>query len=189
MPDMTLTARSAFGGYDKTTGGIRLAEVSDLAIVSLAVPQGDEAAAAQALTKAYGVATPAVGRYQTSADGTLRVMSTAPDQVLVLFAHDAPDARAVVQKATGAAFYSTDQTDVWCCLEISGTGVREVLARICPLDLHPDVFAPDAAERTAMEHMGAMIMRVGDDAFWVMSARSSARSFLHAVETSIDYVL
>ena len=188
MPDMTLTARSALGGFDKTTGGVRIAEVPDLAIVSLTVPQDDEAAEEEALTKAYGVAVPVVGRYVTSTDGKVRVMGTAPDQLFVLFEHAAPDARAVVHAATGAAFYSTDQTDVWCCLEISGTSVREVLARICPLDLHPGVFGADSAERTSMEHMGAMIIRVGDDAFWLMSARSSAKSFLHAVETSIDYV-
>ncbi|MYA88775.1 MAG: sarcosine oxidase subunit gamma, partial [Boseongicola sp. SB0662_bin_57] len=41
---------------------------------------------------------------------------------------------------------------------------------------------------TVMEHMGAMAIRTGDDAFLLLSAGSSAESFLHAVETSYRYV-
>ena len=189
MPDMTLKAKSALGGYDKTTGAIRLSEVPDLAIVSLAVPQGDETAGSEALKAAYGASAPGVGRYATSSDGKTRILGTAPDQMFVLIEHGGHDARELVHGATKGVFYSTEQSDVWCALEISGDGVREILARLCALDLHPDVFPPNGAERTVMEHMGAMIMRIGDEKFWLMSARSSAKSFLHAVETSIDYVL
>ncbi|MBT8415130.1 MAG: hypothetical protein KJO30_12445, partial [Boseongicola sp.] len=53
-----------------------------------------------------------------------------------------------------------------------------------PLDLDPDTFPTGSAARTVMEHLGAMIVRVDDTRFWLMSARSSAMSFLHAVETS-----
>ena len=55
------------------------------------------------------------------------------------------------------------------------------VARICPIDLHADAFGPDHATRTVMEHIGAMILRTGEDAFLLLSARSSAQSFLHAV--------
>ena len=63
------------------------------------------------------------------------------------------------------------------------------LERICPLDLDPLGFEGDGAARTTMEHMGAFVMRDGEGGFFLMSARSSAKSFLHAVETSIKNVL
>jgi len=93
---------------------------------------------------------------QSAATSTHRLIRTGPDQALLLFdSHE------------------------------SGSGVRTALERLCPLDLHPDAFAVNTAQRTVMEHMGAMIVRTNDDQFLLMSASSSARSFLHAVETSI----
>jgi sarcosine oxidase subunit gamma len=59
------------------------------------------------------------------------------------------------------------------------------LERICPIDLHPQAFAVGAVARTLMDHLNVIILREGGDTFLLMSARSSARSFWHAVETSI----
>ena len=39
-----------------------------------------------------------------------------------------------------------------------------------------------------MEHLGVLIMRTGEDRFLLLSASSSAGSFLHAVETAIKSV-
>jgi len=188
VADLTLTPAPLLGGYQRSFGATDLREATDLAIVSLAVPQGDEARCATALDTAYGCAMPDSGRYVVSNDGQTRVIRTAPDQLFVLFPHAAPNARAVVATATGDAFWSTDQTDNWCALELSGPQARAALARICMLNLHPQAFGPDHAARTVMEHMGAMILRSGDDAFLLLSARSSAKSFLHAVETSVTNV-
>ena len=62
-----------------------------------------------------------------------------------------------------------------------------MLERLCPLDLHESAFPVGAAQRTVMEHMGAVILREGTDEFLLLSASSSAASFLHAVKTSIRY--
>ena len=109
-------------------------------------------------------------------------------QLFAAFEHAGPDARQIVDKATGGAFWSTDQTDVWCALEITGPMVREALARLCPLDLHPEVFQADHMGRTTMEHMGAIVVRLGGDSFLLVSASSSAQSFWHAVEVSMKNV-
>jgi sarcosine oxidase subunit gamma len=39
-----------------------------------------------------------------------------------------------------------------------------------------------------MEHLGTIVLRDGTDSFLLLSAHSSAESFLHAVETSIRNV-
>ena len=189
MAEIKLEPRALLGGYDREFGTIRLTEVTDLAIVSMATPQGDEAKCADAVQSAWSCQLPAVGRYVTSADGKLRLVGTAPDQLFALFEHQKPDALRVVDKAVKNAFWTTDQSDVWCALAISGKDAPEALARICPLDLHPDVFGQDAASRTVMEHLGTMILRTGEDSFLLLSARSSAQSFLHAVELSIKNIL
>ena len=82
----------------------------------------------------------------------------------------------------------TDQTDAWVILEISGESSREALERICQVDLDKNVFQLDGMARTSMEHMSAIIISKADDTFYLMSASSSAKSFLHAVELSAQHV-
>ena len=185
MANGTLTANTPLDGYDRDFGIVRLRELGDLSIVSLAIPQSDEHACSTALNDAFGCGIPDNGRYCISGDGEHRIVRTQPDQLFVLFHEQAPTARAQVAAATGDVFFSTDQSDGWCALEISGAGAREALARVCPIDLDRGTFGNDAMARTVMEHMGAMILRTGDDSFLLLSARSSAKSFLHAVETSV----
>ena len=46
----------------------------------------------------------------------------------------------------------------------------------------------DHAARTVMEHLGVLILRTGEDDYLLLSASSSAKSFLHAVEVSLTNV-
>ena len=102
-----------------------------------------------------------------------------------MFTHATPDAERVVAARLNGAAYTTDQTDVWVALGLSGAARGAALERICPIDLHPDAFAVDDAARTVMEHLGVLILRTDADEYLLLSASSSARSFLHAVETSL----
>jgi len=185
VPDFTLTSAPPLAGHDKTFADLRLTSPKDLAIVSLALPLGAEDAAQKAIKSAYGAALPAPGKSVCTKDGT-RLLRLGPDTGLVLFTHAAPDAERVVAAHLGGAAYTTDQTDVWTGLDLTGPPARAALERICPLDLHDSAFAVDDVARTAMEHLGVLIIRTGQDSFLLLSASSSAGSFLHAVETSIE---
>lgn len=185
MPEFTLTSAPPLAGYDQSFDGVKLGAPVDLAIVSIALPLGGEVAAEKAIKSAYGAALPAPGKSVLSKDGLARLVRLSSDAAFVIFTHATPDAEPhVAEKLKGAA-YTTDQTDVWSALEISGAKARTALERICPIDLHPDAFTDGDAARTSMEHLGTLIIRTGGDAFLLLSASSSAKSFLHAVETSI----
>ncbi|MEK6216110.1 MAG: sarcosine oxidase subunit gamma, partial [Boseongicola sp.] len=124
----------------------------------------------------------------STVSGDTRAICTAPDQMMLVFPHPTPDANAHVQGKLNDTGYTTDQTDAWVVLELSGPQALSALERLCPLDLHNSAFPVNAAGRTIMEHMGAFIVRTGDDTYLLMSASSSAQSFLHAVETSFEWV-
>lgn len=186
MAEYTLEAKSPLAGYAERFGTLHLAERTGFGLVSLAVPLGGDKPAAAALKKAWGLAAPAPGRSVVAKDGT-RLIWSGPDQLLALFDHPGHGAEARVAEATGGAFHTTDQSDNWVALSLAGPGARAALERLCPLDLHDDAFPVDAAGRTVMEHMGAFIVREAEDDYLLMSASSSARSFLHAVEHSIHY--
>lgn len=185
MAEYSLTARSPLGGIDRTHGTVALREAPDTAIVSLAIPLGGEAAAFDAIRDAFGAEPPAVGMSCLSTDGTVWLIRLGGDQMLIMLAHPGTCPATLIAAQLGDAAYVTDQSDVWAVLEVSGTGTRSALERICPIDLHPDIFAPGQSARTAMEHLGAIIIRTGGDAFTLLSASSPARSFLEAVEVSI----
>ena len=181
----TLEAKPILGGVDRRLGENRIVERSDLAIVSIATPLGEDAALADALEGGWGLAWP--NPTVSTVSGDVRAVRSAPDQLLLIFPHATPDANRVVQSKLNGAGYTTDQTDVWVMLEISGPATIAALERLCPLDVSR--FPDGGAGRTVMEHMGALIIRVSAGHFYLLSASSSARSFLHAVETSYDWVM
>lgn len=185
MSELVLTASPALGGYRERFDGIVLEEIPDLAIVSIATPLGAEQVLADAINDGFGTTPPKVGASTQSRDGRTRFLGIAPDQTFAVFIHDGPDARDVVDRVLGDAGYTTDQTDVWVALRINGPRAISALERICPIDLHPHAFPEGAAARTVMEHLGTIVLRDGAESFVLLSARSSAESFLHAVETSI----
>ncbi|MDR9393790.1 sarcosine oxidase subunit gamma [Roseovarius sp. SYSU LYC5161] len=184
MPDYTLTSAPPLAGTDLAVGDTRVTAPADMAIVSVALPLGGEADAEKAVQDAYGAALPEPGKSVVTADGA-RLVRLTPDQGFVIFTHATPDAERVVADKLKGKVYTTDQTDVWTGLSVDGPMSRAALERICPLDLHRDAFAVDDAHRTVMEHLGVLIIRTGGDAYLLLSASSSAGSFLHAVETSL----
>ena len=187
MANLSLTAAPFLGGYTREFGTVALREIVGLAVVSIAIPLGDDAKVAKAVKSAFKAAMPSPIHSTLGKDGA-RLLSSAADQVLVVFDHDGPDANTVVHAKLKGVAYTTDQTDNWVALEISGQDARTALERICPIDLHNSAFAIDQSARTTMEHMGAFIIRTADDSFVLLCASSSAASFLHAVETSITNV-
>ncbi len=174
-------------GADLSMGENRITERSDLALVSVAIPQGGEAALAAAITTGWSLDMP--DPRQAALSGDTWAIWTAPDQIFLTFPHDAPDAEAVVQTKLQGTGYTTDQSDGWVMLEVHGPDTSAALERICPIDLDISVFPVGASARTVMEHLGALILRLGEDRFLLMSARSSALSFRHAVETSYRNVM
>ena len=181
MPD--LISAPPLAGYDQNFNGVALHAPADFAVVSIALPLGHEAAAQKAIKVAFGSALPDVGKSVLSKG--VRLVRMSLDQGFVIFTHATPDAEPFVAKKLKGTAYTTDQTDVWTGLILSGAHARNVLERICPIDLHPGAFAVDDAARTLMEHLGVLIIRTDTDEFLLMSASSSAKSFLHAIETSI----
>ena len=184
MADITLTAMPTLGGADITLGENRILERGDLALVSIATPLGGDAALAAAITSGWGLDMPGATQ-STSKDG-VTLVRTSPDQVLMVFPHQGTDANETVQGKLNGAGYTTLQTDAWVILDLSGPDTLAALERLCPLDLA--TFKTGETGRTVMEHMSGIACCIDANHFRLMSASSSAGSFLHAVETSYRYV-
>lgn len=181
MDEMTLTATPVLGGYRRRFAETWLSERDDLALISVACPLGEDAAFAAALKAGYGLRRPSPREAELSSE--VAALQLAPDQIMLVLPEGQVD--LAVFDAVG---YVTQQTDAWVILDLEGPLALPALERLCPLDLHRDAFGPGSYGRTMMEHMSAVIWQVKAGQYRLMSASSSARSFLHAVETSLDYV-
>jgi len=189
VPELNLTASSPLGGLEMQYAGVLLSEITDLALVSIAIPLGGRAALEREMAVRFNVGLPACGQSTVTTDGMYQFLGMQIDQLFALFEYSCNDAVSIISNELGKTAYYTDQTDSWAMLRIAGPMTRMALERICPLDLHPDRFSQGSVARTTMEHLAVIILRTDQDSFTLMSPRSSASSFLHAVETSIENVL
>jgi len=188
VPEFSLKAEPFLSGFIRDIDGTVLTEVTDQSLVSIAQPLDGREALQKAVKSAWGCALPAPGQSAAGKDGPLRLICMGADAYMVLMPADGPLAVPDVTRALGRAGYYTEQSDNWVILRLSGPLAIAALERICPIDLHPNVLPAGSFARTSMEHLGAIVMRDSDNRFLLISPSSSARSFLHAVETSIEYV-
>ncbi len=181
-----LAAGTFLGGYAKTFGRVSLAEVTGMELLHVAVPQGGQGELSARIEAATGLAWPPPGKFSVPEDGGPGMMLwLAEDQCMIASAADEGGSPARLAEAIGGAGYCTGQTDNWIVLRLAGDGAVAALERICPLDLDESVSPAGSAARTSMEHLPVIMLRESAAGFILLSASSSAASFLHAVETSV----
>ena len=88
----------------------------------------------------------------------------------------------------GIGYYS-DQSDSWSIIKISGENTIPALERICPIDLSIEKFKIDGVNRTQMEHLSVIMIRIAVNEFILMSPRSSSHSFYHILTQSAQNIL
>lgn len=187
MVEISLEAKPLLGGVNLSLSNNTVVERGDLALVSIAVPLGGEKPLFAALKKVFSLQAPKPTL--STVAGDYRLLQSASDQFLLLFPHRAPDAENLVQGKLKGSGYTTDQTDAFVAIEVAGPDTLSALERLCPLDLAESTFPINSAARTVMEHLSAYIIRLESDRFLLLSASSSAASFLDAIETSYRNVL
>jgi sarcosine oxidase subunit gamma len=163
------------GACGKT--GVTVATREGLGVASLIVGAGGEAALAQAVKARFGLDLPMTPAATQSAAHAL--LWAGPGQWLLIAGTRAgfdEDIRAL----SGFAAVS-EQSDGKAVLRLSGSKIREALAKGCKVDLHPSAFPVDAVALTSIAYIGVHLRRAADGpdgaVFDIMVARSMAGSF------------
>jgi len=186
VADLKLTATPALGGFSHVTDDITVREITGRSIISIAQNKSGLTALSKAIKASLGIALPAPGKTATAPERNTTLMSVALDQWFALFDDDGQPATAFISTGSAAV---TDQSDSWVQLQVSGPKARAALERICPVNLHPDAFPKGSIARTSMEHLGTIISNPDDlDTFELLAPRSSAKSFLHMIMTSVQNI-
>jgi sarcosine oxidase subunit gamma len=165
-----------------TRAAFRLSERPFLELVNV---RGDtrDAAFVNAVQSVIGCKPPEKANTVARGNG-YDMLWLGPDEWLVrsATAHDAART-APLQAKLGAALNgvfvsAVDVGSGYTVLEISGTRVRDVLARGCPLDLHPKLFGDGQCAQSHYFKASMTLLHTGADSFDIVVRRSFADYFV-----------
>lgn len=149
------------------------ATVEETGLMGMITLRGDLTAAApkKAATGAAGGASmPAPLTVTASETGALAWMS--PDELLVMCPYEEAAQRA--EALSGSFALAVNVSDARAGFRISGAGAREVLGKLCPLDLGPATFPAGTFRRTRAAQIPVAIWAEGDEAIRLICFRSVA---------------
>lgn len=150
-------------------------------LVQLSARRGQSDALAGAMRTAFGLDLPPPGRAATAGDLTALWMQPSTWLLMAPPAEPGTLARSV-KDACGDAGSVVDQTQGRAVLLLSGAATRDVLARICRLDLHPRAFhAGDVAATPVAELACLLYQRDDAPSFELIVSASCAVWFAEAV--------
>jgi sarcosine oxidase subunit gamma len=122
-----------------------------------------------------------------ASDGDLALIGIGPGTWLATHERG-PDALKTAIAPLDAAAAIADQSGAYAVLRLTGTRVRDTLAKLIFIDLHPRAFPIGAAASTVAAHIAVILWRLEDGpegaVFEIALYRSFAASFWHALSQS-----
>jgi heterotetrameric sarcosine oxidase gamma subunit len=187
MRDCQLSPRAPFTDAPfsaSSASGVLVSGRDGLGIATIRPRKGRVAALAQLTRTRFGIDLPA-GPKRTAAGG-IAFASMGPAAWLATCEQGGNAFAASLEEALGYSASITDQSDGYAVLLMTGPKVRDVLARLLPLDLHPRSFKQDDVASTVAAHMGVILWRLADASdgspvFELAVFRSFAASFWRAL--------
>ena len=159
-------------------GSVRLTE-AELGTLTMLMPlRGKAEGVADILRSSLGLELPAPNKSTTV--GRARLIWFGRDIYMLA------GAAAPAELSKFAAV--TDQSDAWACVEISGVGLVDVLARLVPVDLRAQAFGAQDTVRTLIGHMNASVTRLEADRVMVMVFRSMAGTLVEELKEAMEAV-
>ena len=150
--------------------GVTLTEMRGQTLIHIAGDSAD-AGFTSGIEAATGLSLPTQSGQVTS-DGDHLMCWLGPDQWL-LKTTSAPYGeweKHLAESAPSGAF--NDVTYARTTLRLAGPNVRDVLAKGCPLDLHPAVFTPERCALSLLGHLNPLIICLDADVFEVSVTQS-----------------
>jgi len=110
-----------------------------------------------------------------------KIMALGPDQWLISDKDKSPEdlLREIHNQYRGRTVVCADHSHAWSILRLSGTSAAKCLSRLCPVDLHPDVFDGHMLVQTNMAGIYILCARTAgqDNSFDLYMSHSFSRSF------------
>ncbi|QBF33269.1 sarcosine oxidase subunit gamma [Thalassococcus sp. S3] len=163
-----------------------LALVEEAGLQGMITLRGDLGAAkiVAAATKVTGADMPGPGEARFSGDHGLCWMS--PDELLILcpYAEVTAMLSRLTEALSGIYALAVNVSDARARFTIRGPHAPEVLAKLCPVDLSPDAFAPGQFRRTRMAQVPAAFWMSDTATFQIVCFRSVAQYVFDLLKTA-----
>ena len=189
MGDYALKSISPLNEYSRNFKENLLEEVVGMEVISIATSVENKDFLNKQLIEIFDLELPVPGKSHLTSNGLSRLLGLSLDQWLIVSVDQKYELKALLENSLSNKSYVTLQTDAWVCIRISGRSALKALERICPVNLDPDLFLKDYIARTMMEHLGSIVICENPNSYLLMSASSSANSFLDALEVSLRNVI
>ena len=189
VDDYALKSISPLNEYSRNFKENLLEEVVGMEVISIATSVENKDFLNKQLIEIFDLELPVPGKSHLTSNGLSRLLGLSLDQWLIVSVDQKYELKALLENSLSNKSYVTLQTDAWVCIRISGRSALKALERICPVNLDPDLFLKDYIARTIMEHLGSIVICENPNSYLLMSASSSAKSFLHALEVSLKNVI
>ncbi|WP_341366409.1 sarcosine oxidase subunit gamma family protein [Yoonia sp. BS5-3] len=100
----------------------------------------------------------------------------SPDEILILLPYaEVPKALGMIDAALeGTHYLAQSVSDARAVLSVEGGFCREVIAKLAPVDLHPDAFRPGDFRRTRLGQVAAAFWMRDEACFEIICFRSVA---------------
>lgn len=185
--DPTHGTASAFAGLPQSVGGghgVVATERDGLGIARISARRAQSTKVAELLRAQFGIEPPNAPR--SASRGDVAIACVAPDTWLAI--HDsggnafAESLRPLLSDCAAVA----DQSDAYVILRLAGPRVRETLAKLIPIDVHPRRFEVGDVAQTVCGYINVTLRRLedtahGDPTFEVWAGRSFAVSLQQAI--------
>lgn len=188
--DPTVIETSAFAGLPTALGsgrGVIATERHGLGIARLAARSGQAAKVAERLGAQFGVEPPNGPRRANRGD--VGIAGIAPGTWLAICESGGNAFAESLRSLLGECASVADQSDAYAILRLTGPNVRETLAKLIPIDLHPRSFKVSDVAQTVCGYVNITLWRLEDTAqrdaaFEVWVGRSLAVSLHRAISHS-----
>jgi len=190
MTNPLLAARSPFAGLPtaSTAGrGVVATEREGLGIATVLLRKGQAAALGQRIRERFGMELPREPR--RTAAGGIAIAGIGREAWLATRDGGGNAFAGFLKDTLGDLASVTDQSDGYAVLRLTGPRLRDTLAKLLPVDVHPRAFKIGDVAATVAFHVGATLWRLDDGPdgapiIEVAVFRSLAGSFWHALSDS-----
>lgn len=118
-----------------------------------------------------------------------KIMALAPDQWLISDTNESAEKllSEVHLRYTGKTVVCADHSHAWSVLRLSGSAAAKCLSRLCPVDLHHDVFGGKNLIQTNMAGIYILCTRTTDqdDSFELYMSHSYSRWFFEILRDAV----
>jgi len=163
-----------------------IAQIDEIGLQGMITLRGDLSARAvkAAATGASGAKMPAPNTANITADSGLCWMS--PDELLVLCPYTEVTMRlaTLTDKLGSAHSLAVNVSDARVIFRVQGPHAREVMAKLCPVDLSPEAFKPGMFRRSRMAQVPAAFWMDDDQTFRIICFRSVAGYMFGLLKTA-----